>query len=85
MARRRVRNTEKDKEGDITGLCGPDFGYRSATGAISDIENTVHSYYVKEAGHESNIHVVTEGRRKYLRTYADAASENNLDNLPDCL
>jgi len=55
MTRRRVKKTEKDKDGDITGLCGPDYHYRSATGAISDIEGEVHSYYVNEAGYDSDV------------------------------
>ncbi len=59
MARRRVTKTEKDEDGDITGLCGPDYDYRSAAGAIRDIKNKLHSYYVDEAGYVSEVEVVT--------------------------
>lgn len=83
MADRRVRQTGKDTDGDITSLChtGEWWSPRSKADAVSDIRTGTHSYYVNEAGHRSDVHVTSDG---HLRTYADATSKNNLDNLPDC-
>lgn len=83
MADRRVKKTGKDSDGDITKLCG-DWGSRSKALAISDIEDSTHTYYVREAGYRSDVHVAGTGNSKYLRTYADSVSANNLDNLPNC-
>lgn len=86
MADRRVRQTGKDDEGDITQLCNDTAAWspRRRDDAIRDIETSAHTYYVEEAGYRSEISVATRSGRKYLRTYADATSKNNLDNLPDC-
>lgn len=87
MARRRVTQTGKDSDGDITKLCNPSAGWspRKKADAISDIENRYHEYFVNEAGHETDVHVYTDSKGvKHLRTTADETSKNNLDNLPDC-
>jgi|GEM_PF-487966 len=86
MADRRVTQTGKDTDGDITSLCRPGeyWSPRRKADAIADIENRTHRYFVNEAGYESEVHVVERGGRKHLRTYADATSKNNLDNLPNC-
>ena len=83
MADRRVRQTGKDEDGDITALCntGEWWSPRKKADAVSDIRGGVHSYYVDEAGYRTDIHVTADG---HLRTDADATSANNLDNLPDC-
>lgn len=75
-----------NRDGDITRLCngGEYWSPRSKADAISDIESRTHSYFVDRAGYRTDIHVVNEGGKKYLRTYADQTSQNNLDNLPDC-
>lgn len=86
MADRRVTASGKDRDGDITRLCnsGEYWSPRSKADAISDIESKTHSYFVDRAGYRTDIHVVNEGGKKYLRTSADKTSQNNLDNLPDC-
>ena len=86
MADRRVTKTGKDDDGDITKLCNPgqDWSPRSKVGAISDIENGTHSYYVQNRVNRSDIHVVDGPSGKYLRSDPDSTSTNNLDNLPDC-
>lgn len=86
MARRRVTQSRKDDEGDITALCNPGKSWspRSKTNVISDIDNRSHSYFVDAAGHETDVRVVDGPTGKYLRTVADSADANNLDNLPDC-
>ena len=86
MAERRVRQTGKDAQGDITSLCntGEAWSPRSKANAIADIEGNVHRYFVQETGDRANVHVVDGPTGKYLRTTADSGSANNLDNLPNC-
>lgn len=87
MARRRVTNTRKDSQRDITALCHPgmEWSPRGKADAIRDIENDLHEYFVRDNyGNESDIHVVNGPTGKYLRTDHDSSGRNNLDNLPDC-
>ena len=86
MAERKVTQTGKDAEGDITALCNPNENWerRSKADAISDIDNKVHQYFVAEAGHKTYVQVVDDPDGKYLRTVADSTSANNLDLLPNC-
>ncbi|MDW0357702.1 DUF3892 domain-containing protein [Halomonas venusta] len=87
MTDRRVTATGKDAEGDITRLCksGEWWSPRSKADAISDIELGINTYYVMDSvGNRADIHVMSSGSKKYLRTTADSSSANNLDNLPDC-
>ena len=83
MADRRVRQTGKNADGDITSLCntGEPWSPRSKADAKSDITSGTHTYFVDEAGYRSEVQVTSDG---HLRTNADATSKNNLDNLPDC-
>ena len=85
MAKRRVTRTGKDKEGDITKLCG-EWGSASTALAIKEIEDGTHSYYVQDAlGRTADVHVVKDTTKgKYLRTDANSDCSDNLDNLPDC-
>jgi hypothetical protein len=87
VAKRYVRQTGKDKDGDITRLCnsGQFWSPRSKADAIQDIESGTHEYWVNWANYpETRIRVVTGTRGKYLRTDRDETSKNNLDDLPDC-
>jgi hypothetical protein len=84
MADRQVTHSGKDRDGDITSLCGPGWGKVSKAKAIPEIENAVNAYYVAAVQPAVWVHVVTEGYLKYLRTTADNTSKNNLDNLPNC-
>lgn len=86
MADRKVRQSGKHKDGDITSLCnhGESWSPRSKQGAISDIDGGIHRYYVREEGEAAWVTVIAGPRGKYLRTVADTTSRNNLDNLPDC-
>lgn len=86
MADRRVAQSRKDKDGDITALCNPGQGWspRPKADAIRDIETKTHTYFVDRAGHRTEVEVVNGPTGKYLRTVADPTSDNNLDNLPDC-
>lgn len=86
LADRRVRQTGKDKDGDITALCnrGEAWSPRAKSAAITDIKSGTHRYYVREEGEGVWVKVVKGPRGEYLRTDADKSSANNLDNLPDC-
>ncbi|TMM48278.1 DUF3892 domain-containing protein [Qipengyuania marisflavi] len=87
MAKRYVRQTGKDKDGDITRLCNSvhEWSPRSKANAISDIDSGAHEYWVNWANSpETSIHVVNGTDGKYLRTDWDNTSKNNLDDLPDC-
>ena len=86
MARRRVKRTDKNRDGDITALCNRNrfWSPRSKRRAISDIEGDQHTYYVRENGRSVDIIVADGPNGKYLRTDPDATTSNNLDDLPDC-
>lgn len=86
MADRRVTQSRKDADGDITALCNPVefWSPRQKPDAIDDIESERHTYYVLVDGKRTNILVVNDPNGKYLRTSPDTTSHNNLDDLPDC-
>lgn len=87
MADRQVTASGKDRDGDITKLChsGAAWSPRLKADAIRDIESGTHTYYVQQPGTlRVNVNVVNGPNGKYLRSTADKASRNNLDNLPDC-
>lgn len=86
MSDRAVRNTGKDRDGDITKLCDPGqfWSPRSKADAIRDIESGTHTYYVPWQSGRTEIRVVNGANGKYLRTDRDSTSQNNLDDLPDC-
>lgn len=84
MARRRVTRTGKDRDGDITKLCGPTWS-ASKSQAIRHIERGINSYYVQDRyGRTADVHVVKGSTGKYLRTDPNSNCSDNLDNLPDC-
>lgn len=84
MANRRVTKTGKDRDGDITRLCGT-WGTAAKHQAISHIENHTHRYYVQDnLGRRADVHVVAGPTGKYLRTDPNSNSSDNLDNLPNC-
>lgn len=86
MADRAVRQTQKDRNGDILALCNPGsfWSPRRKTDAIYDIETGMHSYYVPWESGRTEIRVVNGPTGKYLRTDRDGTSRNNLDDLADC-
>ncbi len=84
MASRRVTRTGKDRDGDITALCGH-WGRANKAEAIRDIEFRLHSYYVQDRfGRQAGVHVVSGPTGKCLRTDPNAACSDNLDSLPNC-
>lgn len=87
MATRYVNKSRKDSDGDITALCNEPESWspRLKAGAITDIENGTHSYYVSWTdGKTTEIKVVKGSTGKYLRTDHDQTRRNNLDDLPNC-
>lgn len=88
MARRRVKQSRKNKDGDITALCnkGEFWSPRKKKDAVSDINSGRHSYYVNVQGVGAvDIHVVDHPKHgDYLRTDPDKTDRNNLDDLPNC-
>ncbi len=87
MAERKVTQSGKDKDGDITELCNPSetWSPRAKADAIADIENDTHRYYVQQPGtSRTYVHVVNGPTGKFLRTDPDDQQGNNLDSLPDC-
>lgn len=83
MADRTVTQTGKDGDGDIIALCNPaeSWSPRSKQAVIQDIENGTHTYRVSGG---TAIKVIDGQTGKYLRTYRDSSSGNNLDDLPNC-
>ena len=88
MADRRVTQTKKDRDGDITALCRPGetWSPRSKAGAIRDIEGGAHTYHVLWPDNvRTEIRVVDDrAKGKYLRTDKDGTTRNNLRDLPNC-
>ena len=84
MALRQVTRTGKDRDGDITALCGV-WGQSSKIRAINEIELRLHTYYVQDnLARRADVHVVNGANGKYLRTDPNSSCSDNLDNLPDC-
>ncbi len=87
MADRKVTKTGKNRDGDITSLCGDGAAWspRSKADAISDIKNGLHTYYVSWPEKRTEIRVVPDKTKgDYLRTDRDSTTKNNLDDLPNC-
>ena len=86
MADRPVRQTGKDRDGDILSLCNLNSHWspRKKKDAINDIKTGTHSYYVPWKSGRTEIGVVNGPNGKYLRTDRDNTSKNNLNDLPDC-
>jgi hypothetical protein len=80
VADRRVRQSGKNDEGDITSLCntGEWWSPRAKRDAISDIENGTHRYFVHEVEPPVWVRVIQTSTGKHLRTDADRTSRNNL-------
>ncbi|WP_440657193.1 hypothetical protein ACAD35_03003 (plasmid) [Clavibacter nebraskensis] len=85
MADRPVRQTGKDRDGDITSLAnlGLFWSPVSKAQAIYDIEQRLHTYHVPWTTGRTEIRVVQGANGKYLRTDYDSTTRNNLRDLPD--
>ena len=78
---RRVKATQKDKNGKIIALCNSDESWSplSTRDAVKDIKSARRSYYVQELPQRAYVRVVAGNS---LQTTSDKTSSNNLDNLP---
>ncbi len=84
MARHKITCSDKDKDGDITGI-GNSSGHWSKQDAIKLIEAGSDSFYVQQSGTNAvDIQVINGQTGKYLRTTSDSSDKNNLDNLQLC-
>ena len=80
----RVTATGKDRDGDITALCGGWGRVEKAT-AIIHIESGWHRYFVQDQfRRQADVIVVNGPYRSYLRTDPNSSCSDNLDNLPNC-
>lgn len=86
MANRQVKRTGKGTDAEITKLCNPDAHWspRSKRGAVSDIDNKNHTYYVKVDGERVEVVTYEMNSETHLRTDPDFTDKNNLLELPDC-
>lgn len=78
-----VTRSGKDRDGDITSLCGNGWSHPKAQ-AVAAIRNDSSAYYVSVGGQTAYVRVGTRNGNDYLTTSRDGYSANNLDNLPDC-
>lgn len=84
MADYHVTRTGKDRDGDITRLCGEGWSV-SKDDAIRHIDNGQHRFYTQAPYGAPVWVVVVDGRyRRHLRTDPNLTVRDNLDNLPDC-
>lgn len=80
-----ITGTTKDRQGDITDLCG--FGWNKTIFTVMrEIETGTNRYFVNIGGQIADVYVVpaTAYAKKHLRTTADTTVRNNLDYLPGC-
>lgn len=81
---RRVTRTGKDRDRDITALCGS-WGRVSKETAIYQIDNRLRRYFVEDRfGRRANVIVVNGPRSRHLRTDPNSSCTDNLDSLPNC-
>ena len=84
MANRRVTRTGKDRDTDITALCGA-WGRTAKAMAIFQIETGTHTYFVQDSYSRTAVVQVVNGRTgKYLRSDPNSSCSDNLDSLPNC-
>ena len=81
MARFKVTESARSREGRILGLYGPSFGYRTTKEVISDLLAGRHVYFVREGSYESQVRVIEEGEGRTIVSTRDIVSPNNLQNL----
>jgi hypothetical protein len=84
--RRQVTDTDRDQQGHITALSGPDASWspRQKADVISDIEQREQDYYVEWLGGlRTDIHTVHRPDGTHLRTDRDNSARNNMNDLPD--
>jgi hypothetical protein len=84
MTDRRVKRSGKDRDGDITSLCG-DWGSVTKATAIREIDGRANTYFVQDARlRRADVQVVNGPTGRHLRTDPNSSCSDNLDSLPDC-
>ncbi|WP_368499995.1 DUF3892 domain-containing protein [Herbiconiux sp. A18JL235] len=78
-----VTKSSKDRDGDITGLCGTGWSHTKPE-AVSNIARDPQAYFVSVNGRTVYVRVGSRNGRQYLTTSSDGYSPNNLDDLDDC-
>ncbi|WP_223627274.1 DUF3892 domain-containing protein [Microbacterium sp. EST19A] len=78
-----VTTSSKNRDGDITGVCGSGWNHDKAT-AIANVRRSASAYYVSVNGRTVHVRIGSRNGRDYLTTAPDNYGANNLDNLPDC-
>ena len=78
-----VTKSAKNRDGDITGLCGYGWNHTKVT-AVANVHRDPHAYYVSVNGRSVYVRVGKRNGVAYLTTAPDNYSPNNLDSLPDC-
>lgn len=78
---RRIKAIKKDRTGKIVAFCNPGESWspRRTADVVKDISSNERSYYVQELGRRVYVRLLSGG---LLQTTKDAASGNNLSNLP---
>jgi len=84
VARRKITLSRKGPRSRITALGGPSFGFQSAEDVIGDIQEGLHTYFVREGPFETELKVVEDEGEPELISTGDVLSRNNLRNLPGC-
>lgn len=82
MATYTVTGSSKDRDGDITGLCGS-WG-RSDKVTVIQLIQLGNVFSVTRGGSTSYVRVATRNGKPYLTTNRDGVKPNNLDDLNDC-
>ena len=79
---REVTNVGRSPEGRLERIAGP-WGEATAAEAVAHIQSGRFSYVVGAGDDQARVGVVNGRSGRYLRTWADAQSGNNLGDLPD--
>ena len=85
MGDRRVRQTNKDEDGNVAALCnrGLLWSPRPVEAVVVDLRDGVHTYYIFEDGRRADIRLTDDGR---LTANGHTSSPLELADLPDgCL
>jgi hypothetical protein len=85
LVERKVTHSRKDAFGNIIKLCNPGewWSPRNSNEIISDIKESLYTYFVIVDGQKVQIKVINGTMGKYLITDPDKTTKNNLDDLPD--
>lgn len=78
-----VTRSQKDREGDIIGLCGAGWNHTKDQ-VVTNIRLRGYTYSVTVGSRTTYVRVAIKSGNYYLTTNPDGFTPNNLDDLPDC-